>query len=101
MILTSMLFVNLSYAGTISSNPNTERGDLIRSVSIKLDDSGLYQVLAKTNLETIAIGAKTYADASAMAADMAKNTKTICKLPSRIRVSPVSRCKFIEVRFND
>lgn len=100
-ILSSLLILNTSYAGSISSDLNSSQSDEIKSASIKLESTGLYQVFLKTNLETFSIGAKNYADASALAADASKDTNIKCKLSQKIRIEPVSKCKIMEIKFNN
>ena len=99
-LLCSIIFSSPAFAGRISSNPNSASSDPVRSVTIESTGANLYQVLAKTDLETFAIAAASYSDASALADDLQKDSTTICKIQGKLRLTPVTKCKIIEVRFD-
>jgi len=58
-------------------------------------------VVVKTQLESFYIEMKSYADASALVADLKKNTTAHCKVASNLRTKTLTECKLVEVNFND
>jgi len=99
--LSSIILINSAYAGSITTSPLIGHSDEITSVFIKKESESKYLVLAKTHLETFSLVMQSYANASALAADLKKNSILHCKLKTPIRAETISQCSFVEIKFGD